>query len=388
MNRKTRNKSLIYLPLLVAIVILLTVAGKKSSSEVIRISGDSNLFGIAFGLSLFNDVIATSEDRSKEEFCKDVNDKFLKFRWHNVICKPDRWKVFSYSSRGNPLFYQEFGFDDPDNKGPVNLLLCGVHGDEPPAVYLCFRMVRDILFDSPETLKNFKVIIAPIVNPDGFFANTRHNANGVDPNRNLPTKDWEDSARKVWANYNNDPRKFPGETSGSEEESKFQTYLINKYKPDKIISVHAPLGFLDFDGPGDQKYYDLVRVEHRAKYLGLNIEANSKRLLKLTDFRFFPGSLGNYAGNERKIPTYTAELPNSDASKAYYFWDSLRFAFIKALNFEIYDEREKHPLHNAQAVSERVKDKGLELAFYFRNSLEKVKMETAKADAGPDITRN
>ena len=36
---------------------------------------------------------------------------------------------------------------------------------------------------------------------------------------------------------------------------------------------------------------------------------------KITDYPFFTGSLGNYAGNERQIPTYTLELPNSDWPK-------------------------------------------------------------------------
>jgi protein MpaA len=195
------------------------------------------------------------------------------------------------------------------------------------------------------------MVVAPIVNPDGFFANTRQNGNGIDPNRNLPTKDWDWLANKVWAQYNMSPGKYPGERSGSEAESKLQVYLINKYKPDKIISVHAPLGFLDYDGPGDQKYYNLIRLEQRAKFLGLNIEANTKKFLKLVDFRFFPGSLGNYAGNERRIPTYTVELPTAEPSKAHNYWSILRFALIKALSFEVYDEKEMNPFFNAQYIS-------------------------------------
>lgn len=281
-----------------------------------------------------------SRTKTKKQFCDDVNSKFKQFGWRKIICNPDRWEIYNYSYKGNPIVYQKFGFDDPDNKGPVNLILCGVHGDEPPAVYLCFRMVREILFDNTEALKDFRLVIAPIVNPDGFFANTRQNSNGVDPNRNLPTQDWDELSHKVWAKYRKDPRKYPGMQSGSEPESRIQTYLISRYKPDKIISIHAPYGLLDFDGPGDQKYHNLTRIEQRAKFLGLNIEANSKRHLRLKDFRFFPGSLGNYAGIERNIPTYTVELLTADSSKAYYYWVSLKFALLKALSFEV-DDRKK-----------------------------------------------
>jgi protein MpaA len=280
--------------------------------------------------------------KTVSEYCGDLNNRFLQFRWYRIVCNPDRWEVFDFSPKGNPLLYQEFGLEDPDNSGPVNLVLCGVHGDETVSVYQCFHLVREILFDKPHLLKEIKVVIAPIVNPDGFFAETRQNANGVDLNRNLPTTDWDELSFQVWAQNNRDPRKFPGHESGSETESRFQTYLVNRYKPDKIISFHSPLGFLDFDGPGDRKYYDLMRVENRAKYLGLNIEANTGKFLNLVDFPFFPGSLGNYAGNERKIPTYTVEFESSDPFKGYTYWSSVRFAVLKALSFHVYDEHEEN----------------------------------------------
>jgi protein MpaA len=202
-------------------------------------------------------------------------------------------------------------------------------------MYQCFHLVRDIVYDNPRSAENFKLVVAPLVNPDGFFLNTRQNANGVDPNRNLPTKDWEGKAHKLWAKRQ-DQRKYPGKRSGSEPETKLQAFLIDKYRPDKILSFHAPLGFVDFDGPGDRKYGDLLPVERRAKRVGLRIQKNTKRFLKFIDFRFYPGSLGNYAGNERKIPTYTVELPSVNPSKGYAYWNIMRHALMKALTYEIY----------------------------------------------------
>jgi protein MpaA len=278
----------------------------------------------------------------------------MQFGWNRITCNPDRWETFNYSSKGHPLLYQEFGFNKLNNKGPVNLLLCGVHGDETPGIYSCFHLVREILFDKPQILRDFRLVVAPIVNPDGFFANSRQNGNGVDPNRNLPTEDWNRLAQETWIKHKKDPRKYPGAKRGSEMESKIQTYLINKYKPDKIISIHAPLGFLDFDGPGDQKYYNLIRVEQRAKFLGLNIEANTENFVKLVDFQFFPGSLGNYAGNERHIPTYTVELPSSDPLMAHNYWSTLKFALLKALSFEVYDGNESNPFFRVENVSYKV----------------------------------
>lgn len=279
----------------------------------------------------------SNDMKTKEEFCKKVNGEFMRYGWYKIICKPDRWEVFDYTASGNPLIYQKFGFQDPRNTGPVNLLLCGVHGDETVSIYPCFHLVRHVLFDDPDVLKEVKLIIAPIVNPDGFFSRTRQNANGVDPNRNLPTKDWDRLAYKVWKQYKKDPRKFPGKKSGSEVESRLQVFLIDTYKPDKILSFHSPLGFLDFDGPGDRKHYNLEKVEHRARYLGMNMEANMNNYIKLVDFRFFPGSLGNYAGNERKIPTYTFEFGANNPLKGYVYWNIVKYALVKALKFSVYD---------------------------------------------------
>ena len=294
-------------------------------------------------VSVSGAVGETSKVKTKKQFCNEVNDKFKKFGWNKILCKAERWEIYDYSANGNPLLYQEFGFENPDSEGPVNLVFCGVHGDEPSAIYQCFHLVRDILFDNPQSAENFKVVIAPMLNPDGFFLNTRQNGNGVDPNRNMPTKDWDKKALQVWSR-NKDPRKYPGKSPGTEVETKLQIHLIDKYRPDKILSYHAPLGFVDFDGPGDRKYHNLLRVEERAKRVGLKIQKNTKRFLKFIDFRFYPGSLGNYAGNERKIPTYTVELPSAHASKAYQYWNIMSTAVTKALTYPIYRGKEGNPL--------------------------------------------
>lgn len=313
---------------------------------------------LIFLISVSEAMGETSHMKNPKEFCNEVNDRFRQLGWNKVMCNPDRWEVYDYSAMGNPLLYQEYGFENVDSKGPVNLVFCGVHGDEPSAIYQCFHLVRDIVYDNAQSAEKFRVVVAPLINPDGFFLHTRQNANGVDANRNLPTKDWESEAYKLWAREK-DPRKYPGKSAGSEVESRLQTFLIDKYRPDKILAFHAPLGFLDFDGPGDRQYDNLMRVEQRAKRVGLRIQENTKRFLKFIDFRFYPGSLGNYAGNERKIPTYTVELPSEQASRAHEYWEIMRVALINALKYEIYSGEEGNPLlalkdlHNAAPAHDK-----------------------------------
>ncbi len=288
-------------------------------------------------LTTLNFSIQASDqaEKKKEDFCQKINSTFKQNKWKRIICKAERWQTYGYSSQGHPLLFQEFGFENQDKNVPINLIFCSVHGDESNGAYACFHLVRDILFDHPDTLKKMKLVIAPIVNPEGFFKHTRTNGNGVDINRNLPTSDWDQKAKELWNKFKNDPNKFPGEKSNSEPETKFQVGRIEKYHPDKIISIHAPYGFIDLDGPGDTKYYNFLKINKRARLVALEMQASSKRVLKFVDFRFFPGSLGNYAGFERKIPTYTIEFPSTQISKADYYWSIVRVPLLKALTTKI-----------------------------------------------------
>jgi protein MpaA len=361
MMRKATNKALMVICIgsffFLSLVVPVSVSFNNSSAEINKTPlQKTNLQKKDFNLPASENDRAVFRERTKEEFCDDINQKFISFGWKKIICNPDRWEVFNYSSGGNPIVYQTFGFDNHNNTGPINLIFCGVHGDEPPSV-------------------------------DGFFANTRQNKNGIDPNRNLPTKDWDRLSHKVWSKYGKDSRKYPGVRSDSEAESKIQTFLINKYKPDKVIAVHAPLGFLDFDGPGDQKYFNLNRVEKRARFLGLNIEANSKKALKLKDFPFYPGSLGNYAGNERKIPTYTVELATADSSQANHYWTVLRFALMKALSFEVYDNDAINPFLQVQHIMQQLAHKEYEKKDFLLQNYENVNLHQETEFIKPETSQ-
>ena len=64
------------------------------------------------------------------------------------------------------------------------LLFAGIHGEEPETTYALSRALRQ-LSALPE---HCAVVLA--ANPDGITRGTRGNANGVDLNRNFPSKDW------------------------------------------------------------------------------------------------------------------------------------------------------------------------------------------------------
>ena len=170
------------------------------------------------------------------------------------------------------------------------LLIGGTHGDEYASVSVVFKWMRTLdIYHSGM----FHWHVAPLVNPDGLLQkrSQRLNARGVDLNRNMPTPDWHKKTRNYWKKRHKDPRRYPGEAPLSEPESRWLYEEIRSFKPHVIISVHAPFGVLDFDGPplGPRKL----------GYLHLQLIGT------------YPGSLGNSAGVQHQIPVITVELPHA-----------------------------------------------------------------------------
>jgi protein MpaA len=206
-------------------------------------------------------------------------------------------------------------------------LFGAVHGDEIPTTYVLFKLT-DYLKEHPEAYRGMCVVVAPLVNPDGFLASPpqRVNSNGIDLNRNFPTKDWRKEALKRWeATTHKNKRYYPGEKPGSEDETRFQIALINRFKPHKILSLHSPLGFYDFDGPSFQ-------LDNFGKWLEKISRATDYPLKK---FGVYPGSLGNYAGLERGIFTVTLELPSSEPLLAGQFYGKFKPAVTKFMELGI-----------------------------------------------------
>lgn len=169
------------------------------------------------------------------------------------------------------------------------LMLGGIHGDEYSSVTIMFKWMK-ILDKYHSGLFHWKV--APLVNPDGLLQkkSQRVNANGVDLNRNFPNNGSPQASLKYWKDRAySDPRRYPGPEPISEPETQWIVKLIQEFKPDAIVAVHAPYGIVDYDGPPSPP----SRLGHLyLKLLGT-----------------YPGSLGNYAGLQQEIPVVTIELP-------------------------------------------------------------------------------
>ncbi|MBF0177909.1 MAG: murein peptide amidase A [Magnetococcales bacterium] len=195
----------------------------------------------------------------------------------------------SRSVNGLPLLLKEYA---PRSDKPPQariLVLGGIHGDEYSSISIVFQWMQKLdQFHSGL----FHWHVAPLVNPDGLLMpkSQRMNAHGVDLNRNFPTDDWEKESQNYWVNTTGrDPRRFPGSRPLSEPESRWIYDEIESFRPNVIVSVHAPYNLLDFDGPK-------AKPPHKLGHLYLDPMGT------------YPGSLGRYAGVEKNIPIITIEL--------------------------------------------------------------------------------
>lgn len=194
------------------------------------------------------------------------------------------------SVRGVPLWWRDFEPRMPPALLRI-LVLGGIHGDEGASVSLVFDwMARAQQAHGGRV--HWRMV--PLVNPDGLLRRpaTRVNARGVDLNRNFPTADWNTNAQRYWVERTRrDPRRFPGKMPKSEPETLWILEQIEHFKPDLIVSVHAPYGVLDFDGPPP---------------------APSKLgSLFLDQVGIYPGSLGNFGGVNKGVPVVTIELKHA-----------------------------------------------------------------------------
>ena len=162
-----------------------------------------------------------------------------------------------------------------NTKNPTVLVIGCFHGDEPQGEYL----INEYLKKNTDT----SILFVPRLNKE----NTRVNKNGIDLNRNFPTKNWVHSERD---NY------FGGDSPASEEETRFIIDLVNRYQPKVILTLHAPYKIVNFDG-GKNRFNIVEKISQIMNY---PIEESIGYPT--------PGSFGTWAGIEKGILTITLEL--------------------------------------------------------------------------------
>lgn len=163
------------------------------------------------------------------------------------------------------------------NENSKPILVIGVfHGEEPQGKFLINEYLKT---------HSSNLLFIPCLNPDGMQFGKRTNANDVDLNRNYPTKNWQLTEKNEF---------FGGESPASEIETKFMVEVLEEYKPEMILTLHAPFKIVNYDGPAKEI------AEKIGQIINYPVEASIGYPT--------PGSFGTYCGVERNIPTITLEL--------------------------------------------------------------------------------
>lgn len=198
-----------------------------------------------------------------------------------------------------PIFhYDRIGL----GKSPKRILAISlIHGDETRSGSVGRAWMTRLMNIDPRN--TWRVIV--LANPDGYKLKSRMNRNGVDLNRNFPTKDWDEKSLDYWkTRMKSDPRRNPGPSAASEIETRCLVRHIDEFNPQFVISVHTPLGVLDFDGP--------------------RVKPPRFRPLPWTSLGNFPGSLGRYMWVDKKVPVLTIELKADNDVKKLEAFDQLQ----------------------------------------------------------------
>ena len=218
------------------------------------------------------------------------------------------WRVIGHSVKGRPIRAATLG------TGPRRVLwIGGIHGDEREG-RVATRELPAAFLATPGAKERVSLTILEDVNPDGSAANTRGNANGVDLNRNYPSKNFQAERR-----YGMKPLSQP-------EARALHDFLLQK-QFDLVIVAHSWHGdhFINFDGPARGA------AELFAKHSGYRVRDSG-------DMNPTPGSLGSWVG--RTLGKGILTLEYLRGREPWAAWEETKGGILAAVLDGVADARE------------------------------------------------
>ena len=174
----------------------------------------------------------------------------------------------------------------------LTILIIGVfHGEEPQGEFV----INKYLAETGDSEQKNHLYYIPCLNPWGKERGLRVNKNGVDLNRNYPTRNWIETE--------NDEN-YSGKSAASEEETQVMIRLLKELKPDVILTLHAPLKCVNYDDPAKELAKQISELCNYPVIADLGYPT--------------PGSFGTYCGVERNIPIVTLEYDDTENNHSIY----------------------------------------------------------------------
>jgi N-acetylmuramoyl-L-alanine amidase len=141
--------------------------------------------------------------------------------------------LFGHSAEHRPLTATRVG------SGPAKVLVVGsIHGNETAGRAVLRRLRR------AHPARGLELWLVDSVNPDGVRRGTRHNARGVDLNRNFGRR-WRGGGRP-FDTY------FPGRRAFSEPESRALRRLVGRIRPAITVYYHQHLRLVNLSAGADE----------------------------------------------------------------------------------------------------------------------------------------
>ncbi len=149
------------------------------------------------------------------------------------------------SVQGRPLYFLRITSNiQSDPVKPEFHYISTIHGNEPVGTEMCMEFINYLLYNYgsddfvTSLMDDLDIYVMPVMNPDGFVASTRSNANGYDLNRNFP-------------DFTSDPEDTP---SGKQIET---AALMQFYAQRRgVLSANFHTGALVVNYPWDTTYAD------------------------------------------------------------------------------------------------------------------------------------
>ena len=219
---------------------LITISGLESD-YVLTISGKSITLNPNSDLPYCSNITIkiNNQIQNKYEISGDST-------WqHNFRAVCGRSSIIGTSAQGRPITAHWYG------KGPSMVLFVGgIHGNEKSSTSTLESWLDELEKNADRIPSNRTIVVITSANPDGFSANSRFNASGVDLNRNFPSLNWSSTVSGPgYSNLVNGG----GTAPLSEPETTTLVNFVNQYRPRAVFSFHATANLVSPNYAGDSE---------------------------------------------------------------------------------------------------------------------------------------